>query len=645
MADFYTSKWGNNYSPQIRLTVSVANLNGGTARVTWILDYVTSGYAAYTNGIARKWTIAIDGQVRSGTYNINGVASTTRISSGTIDVARGTSTRNIAVSASFNFDVTWSGSYSGTRTASGSVGVERKVSYTVSFNANGGSGAPGSQTRWYGEVITLSSTRPTRYGYIFQGWAKSPTGAVEYQPGSAYGLDANTTLYAIWKAETYTISYDANGGSGAPGSQTKTYGQTLTLSSTKPTRTNYNFLGWATSSGASTAEYQAGGSYTNNAAVTLYAVWQLAYTPPRVTSVKSDRCNSAGTLTEEGTYVKVTFNWATDYNISAIYIRHKASSSSTWTTTTVSATGKIGSVTQVVGSNGISTEYMYNIQIEVRDSVGSSTVNQDVPAMSYVIDFKAGGKGVAIGKPATEDGIFDVNLDIRGRDGMPIGNHIHTGINNNDLNYALTAGIYFFVDSTKNQPLNLNTWGIVEVLVFSRDSPTYNNNNNNNNWIFQRYKTVIGHEFVRYRINGGEWSSWNEVMFESNFPYYLGKHFNNYFDSRLANTAATFKGEIGLPYGLKCRAYKIGRMITLNMSRQIVEWTGVKENGVASEKLPDWAKPMSETTYVLTRNAGTTIYNPTILHLRSDGSIAYTCSNGGQFVHTGTVTYMCSNAD
>lgn len=411
MADFYTSKWGNNYSPQVRLSVGVANLNGGTARVTWILDYVTSGYAAYTNGVARSWSIAIDGQVRSGTFNINGISSTTRISSGTIDVARGTSARNIAVSASFNFDVTWAGSYSGSRTASGSVGIERKVSYTVSFNANGGSGAPGSQTRWYGEVITLSSTRPTRYGYIFQGWAKSASGAVEYQPGSKYGLDANTTLYAIWKAETYAVSFNANGGSGAPGNQTKTYGQTLTLSSTKPTRTNYNFLGWATSSGSSTAEYQAGGSYTNNAAVTLYAVWQLAYTPPRVTNVRSDRCNSASTLTEEGTYVKVTFNWATDYNISAIYIRHKASNSSTWATTTVSATGKVGSVTQVIGSNGINTEYMYNIQIEVRDSVGSSTVNQDVPAMSYVIDFKTGGKGVAIGKPATRDNLFDVSFE------------------------------------------------------------------------------------------------------------------------------------------------------------------------------------------------------------------------------------------
>lgn len=425
MADFYSSYWGNNYSPRIRLSVSVANLNGNTARVTWILDYVASGYAAYTNGIARAWSVNIDGQVRSGSYNINGVSSTTRISSGTIDVARGTSTRNISCSASLNFDVTWNGSYSGTRSASGSIGVEKRVSYTVSFNANGGTGAPGNQTKWHGQNITLSSTRPTRTGYIFQGWAKSASGRVEYQPGSAYGIDASVTFYAIWSPETYTISFNANGGSGAPGNQTKTYGQTLTLSSTRPTRKNYNFIGWGTSSGSTSAAYQPGGSYTSNGNATLYAVWTLAYTPPRITNIQADRCNSGGTLSESGTYVKVSFSWATDYNVSAIYIRHKVSTSSSWTTTTVSASGKVGSVSQVIGSNGISTEYTYNIQIEIRDSNGSSIAGRDVGPMLYTIDFKAGGKGVAIGKPATEDNKLDVKFNTRVDGSLSVGGDIH----------------------------------------------------------------------------------------------------------------------------------------------------------------------------------------------------------------------------
>ncbi|MBQ4546680.1 MAG: InlB B-repeat-containing protein [Oscillospiraceae bacterium] len=73
---------------------------------------------------------------------------------------------------------------------------------------------------------------------------------------------------------TYTVTYDANGGSGAPTAQTKTEGVALTLSSVTPVREGYEFLGWATSSTATKAEYQPGGSYTKDANVTLYAVWE-----------------------------------------------------------------------------------------------------------------------------------------------------------------------------------------------------------------------------------------------------------------------------------------------------------------------------------------------------------------------------------
>ena len=75
---------------------------------------------------------------------------------------------------------------------------------------------------------------------------------------------------------TYTVSYNANGGSGAPGNQTKTWGSNLTLSSTKPTRSGYNFVGWGTSASATSASYQPGGTYSSNSGITLYAIWQVA---------------------------------------------------------------------------------------------------------------------------------------------------------------------------------------------------------------------------------------------------------------------------------------------------------------------------------------------------------------------------------
>ena len=94
--------------------------------------------------------------------------------------------------------------------------------YTISFNENGGSGAPSSITKKHFTNATLPSDKPYRTGYTFKGWGtSSSTSYAAYQPGSTFYTNANTTLYAVWSAKTYTISFNANGGSGAPSSITK----------------------------------------------------------------------------------------------------------------------------------------------------------------------------------------------------------------------------------------------------------------------------------------------------------------------------------------------------------------------------------------------------------------------------------------
>ena len=148
--------------------------------------------------------------------------------------------------------------------------------YAVTYNANGGSGAPSAQTKTHGTNLTLSSAKPTRTGYTFSKWNTKANGSgTNYSPGASYTANAALTLYAIWTINTYTVAYNANGGSGAPANQAKTYGTALTLSSTKPTRTGYTFLRWNTAANGSGTNYASGASYTANAAVTLYAVWQV----------------------------------------------------------------------------------------------------------------------------------------------------------------------------------------------------------------------------------------------------------------------------------------------------------------------------------------------------------------------------------
>lgn len=112
--------------------------------------------------------------------------------------------------------------------------------------------------------------------------------------GASYTPTASIQLFAKWTINTWTVAYSANGGTGAPASQTKTYGQTLTLSSTRPARSGYTFLGWSTNAAGTGTAYSPGGSYTDNAAATLYAVWVAV----QVTSLSAYRSTSAGTRSD-----------------------------------------------------------------------------------------------------------------------------------------------------------------------------------------------------------------------------------------------------------------------------------------------------------------------------------------------------------
>ena len=231
-----------------------------------------------------------------------------------------------------------------------------------------------------------------------------------YAAGANYTANASDTLYAIWKANTYTVKYDANGGTGAPANQTKTYGVTLKLSTAKPTRTNYNFLGWGTSSASTTVAYAPGADYTGNSAITLYAIWSLAYVEPIIEITSLDRCTSSGTYTDDGTYAKIIFNWSTEYSVSSMKVEYKLSTSSSWISGgSISASGTSGTSQKIFGGS-LDSESQYHVKITVADSNGSSIAIKTLGTMAFEIDFLSGGKGVSIGKPATNKG-FEVAYD------------------------------------------------------------------------------------------------------------------------------------------------------------------------------------------------------------------------------------------
>lgn len=376
---------------------------------------INASWETYYSGAATKYGMTASSGGNSVTlkaFNNTSASSGSGSFTGTYSISgNGAATKTITVTfRNFNND----NGDSATRNVTFNVSVPAWTSYTITYNANGGSGAPGSQTKWKDQALTLSGTKPTRAGYSFLGWSTSSSATTAtYAAGGSYTANAAATLYAVWKANTYTVTYNANGGTGAPANQTKTYGKTLTLSSAKPTRTNYNFKGWGTSASATTVAYAAGASYTANAAVTLYAIWELAYVKPRISNLSVVRCTSAGTVNDEGTNGLVTFDWECDKTVTSITIKWKLSSASTWTSATVSASGTSGTVSHVVGSNALSTESSYDIHVTVADGGGSSYVTGTLTSMRFAMDGLAGGKGIAFGKTAELEGTAEFEFDAK----------------------------------------------------------------------------------------------------------------------------------------------------------------------------------------------------------------------------------------
>lgn len=158
--------------------------------------------------------------------------------------------------------------------------------YTVTLNANNGSGGTGSVTATY-DAAMPSATMPTRAGYTFQGYydTSAATGGTQYYTASGasartWNKAAATTLYARWSVNTYTITLNANGGSGGTGSVNIVYGTAKGSypSITKPTRTGYTFTGFYSATSGGTQWYDANGNSVRTFDLTANTIWYAQWT-------------------------------------------------------------------------------------------------------------------------------------------------------------------------------------------------------------------------------------------------------------------------------------------------------------------------------------------------------------------------------
>ena len=156
--------------------------------------------------------------------------------------------------------------------------------YTIRYNGNGGIGNMADQVVARGVEVSLSANVFTREHSDFIEWNTKSDGT-----GTSYSdkdevtdlAEPNGTvmLYAQWKAQTYTIRYDANGGSGSMADQIVSQGTSVNVAANQFSRDNYDFAGWNTDADGSGTSYAAGESVkdleVSGKTVTLYAQWKI----------------------------------------------------------------------------------------------------------------------------------------------------------------------------------------------------------------------------------------------------------------------------------------------------------------------------------------------------------------------------------
>lgn len=153
--------------------------------------------------------------------------------------------------------------------------------YTISFDACGGDVTPASKTILYGDVYGELPT-PMREGYTFTGWYTDSSDGIRITASDQYTTAADTTLYAHWTINTYTVTYDywTNGGTGVSQDQAEydfhsSINLNIIASKEGEHLKNWNFIGWNTDPNASTALDTL---IMDSENITLYAIFQKTIT-------------------------------------------------------------------------------------------------------------------------------------------------------------------------------------------------------------------------------------------------------------------------------------------------------------------------------------------------------------------------------
>lgn len=273
---------GTQYQGRIGLYVTSSNKDTQTTITVQIWYWSQYSCQDSSNMFYFDWGASASSSIGSKDINTtsnNGWNTANQVLIGTYSKTynRGTSSSQGTCSARFT-GIEYGGGNS--YTASVNFTIPARDRYSISYNANGGTGAPSTQYYYYGNDTTLSKTIPKRTGYTFLGWSLSNTAtSPSYSAGQAWGgtNKGNYTLYAVWERISCAIKFDAGSNGGIVGTsdsvvRTVYYGDKI---GTLPTasKTNYEFKGWNTNQNGSGSYISE--TYVVKANITLYAIFKL----------------------------------------------------------------------------------------------------------------------------------------------------------------------------------------------------------------------------------------------------------------------------------------------------------------------------------------------------------------------------------
>lgn len=314
------------------------------------------------------------------------------------------------------------------------------LKYTISFNANGGTGTMSNDDVIAGNYKIPSCTFNPPVGKKFKEWAKDSVSGTKYNVDSDYGVSADTTFYAIWEDITHTVTFNGNGGTGSMGNATANEGSYTLPANTFTPQTGKQFKGWSETIDGSGTVYNQGAAFNLTKDTTLYAIWENdpsttfqvsfnanggsgsmvpvdengpytlpsnGFTPPTGKRFKTWAMGSAtGTQYDVGDSLNVTENvtfyavWE-DITYTVSYDNNGGSGSMSGVTANVAGyTTPNNTFTPPYGkqfkgwsetSNGLGTVYNQGVAVTLTKDTTLYAIWEDEPALNRTISFNANG--------------------------------------------------------------------------------------------------------------------------------------------------------------------------------------------------------------------------------------------------------------